>query len=135
VIAGTVFYGPGYTSPPTFVGVENAQVVLEDDSQAQHTTKTDCVGNFYVLPDDWPGHPKFPMIVRVVGQPEQTLLDVPMQSHIGREGSCAACHQFPNSGNLFETPGVIHLAGTDDPNFMGDQSCAVSPILRASGGS
>jgi hypothetical protein len=129
-MAGTVFFGPGNASPATFVGVENAQVVLEDDSQAQHTATTNCVGNFYVLPGDWPGHPQFPVIVRVVGQPEQTVLDVPMQSHIGRQGSCAACHQVPNSENLFETPGVIHLSGTDDPNFAGDPSCAVSPVLR-----
>jgi hypothetical protein len=126
-MAGTVFYGPGATSP--LVGVGNAQVLLEDDTHSQVTTTTNCVGNFWVKPGDWPGHPQYPVIVRVVGQPQQTMFDVPMQSHISRQGSCAGCHQVPASGNLFETPGVIHLAPQDDSTFAGDPTCPVKPTV------
>jgi hypothetical protein len=126
-MAGTVFYGPGATSP--LVGVGNAQVLLEDDTHSQVTTTTNCVGNFWIKPGDWAGHPQYPVIVRVVGQPQQTMFDVPMQSHISRQGSCAGCHQIPASDNLFETPGVIHLAPQDDPTFAGDTTCPVSPAL------
>jgi hypothetical protein len=128
-LAGTVFYGPGAGSP--LVGVGNSRVLLQDDSQSEFTTTTNCVGNFYVKPGDWPGHPQFPVIVRVVGQPQQTPFDVPMQSHIGRSGSCAACHGIPTSDNLFETPGVVHLAPQDDPSFTGDPSCPVKPTLAS----
>jgi hypothetical protein len=126
-LAGTVFYGPGAGSP--LVGVGNVQVLLEDDSRAQYTATTNCVGNFTVKPGDWPGHPQYPVIVRVVGEPKQTLLDVAMQSHIGREASCAGCHRTPTSDNPFETPGVVHLAPQDDPRFTGDATCPVKPIL------
>jgi hypothetical protein len=126
-IAGTVFYGPG--DDGRFVGVGNAQVVLEDDTQAQFTATTNCVGNFAVQPGDWPGHPQFPVIVRVVAQAQQMTFDVPMQSHVGREGSCASCHRLPTSANLFVTPGVVRLAPQDDPSFTGDTSCLVSPTL------
>jgi hypothetical protein len=126
-VAGTVFYGPGASSP--LVGVGNAQVLLEDDSQSQVTATTNCVGNFTVKPGDWPGHPQYPLIVRVVGQPQQTMFDVAMQSHIGREGSCAGCHRIPASDNPFETPGVVHLSPQDDPRFTGDPSCPVKPTL------
>ena len=128
-IGGTVFYGPANTAAP--VGVGNVSVTLEDDSGSQFTTTTNCVGNFWVSPGDWPGHPQFPVLVTISGTPAGSYLQQSMQSHIGRQGSCAACHQIPNSDNLFETPGVVHLSGTDDPNFAGDQSCAVSPVLRA----
>lgn len=130
-MAGTVFYGPGATTPHSFVGVEDARVVLEDDTQAQYTATTNCVGNFYVQPGDWPGHPQFPVIVRVVAQPKQLMFDVAMQSHVGREGSCASCHQFPGGTNLYETPGVVHLSGQDNPAFTGNTSCPVSPTLTA----
>jgi hypothetical protein len=126
-MAGTVFYGPG--DDGRFVGVGNVQVLLEDDTQAQYTAKTNCVGNFVVQPGDWPGHPQFPVIVRVVAQPQQTLFDVPMQSHVGRAASCASCHQLPTSADLFDTPGVVHLAPQDDPSFAGDPTCLVSPTL------
>jgi hypothetical protein len=126
-VAGTVFFGPGTSSP--LVGVGSALVLLEDDSQATFMTTTNCVGNFYIKPGEWPGHPQYPVIVRVVGQPQQTHIDVSMQSRIGRNGSCASCHQIPTPDDLWRTPGVIHLAPQDDPTFAGDPSCSVKPIL------
>lgn len=72
-MGGTVFYGPaaGSNNP---VGVGNATVALEDDSQAQFQTTTNCVGNFYVLPTDWPGHPAYPVLVTIAGTPETTYV-------------------------------------------------------------
>ena len=129
VVGGTVFFGPSEstTSPPP-IGVNNVQVALEDDTQSRATVTTDGVGNFYSTTDDWaPGHPQFPLIVRIVGNANGQQYDVPMQSHIGRDGSCGNCHQLPDNTNFFKTPGIIHLSGQDNPNFKGDM-CPVSPV-------
>ena len=132
-IAGTVFYGPAISVPP--IGVGNVTVVLEDDSQSQFQVVTDCVGNFFIKPDDWPGHPEFPVLVTIQGQPEGTNLAPSMMSHIGRDGSCADCHQYPTQLNYFQTPGLIHLSPTDDPNFQGtDPNCPVNPVPPGFGG-
>lgn len=130
-VGGTIFFGPGSTDPP--VGVANVTVTLEDDSQSQYTATTNCVGNFYIKPGDWPGHPQFPMAVTIQGQPQTALITQSMNSHVGRDGSCADCHQYPTSSNYFETPGIVHLVGADDPSYMGGltatgQACPVSPI-------
>jgi hypothetical protein len=132
-MGGTVFYGPANNSAP--IGVGNATVVLEDDSQSQFQVITNCVGNFYIQPGDWPGHPEFPVLVTVQGQPEGTNLQVSMQSHIGRDGSCADCHQYPTQLNYFQTPGLVHLSPTDDPTFAGtDPNCPVDPVPPGFGG-
>jgi hypothetical protein len=133
-IAGTIFYGPANGNTPP-IGVGDATVVLEDDTQSQFQVITDCVGNFFIKPGDWPGHPQFPVLVTVQGQPENTNLEVSMQSHIGRDGSCADCHQYPTQLNYFQTPGLIHLSPADDPNFQGtDPNCPVNPVPAGFGG-
>jgi hypothetical protein len=128
-IAGTVFYGPGSNSNP--VGVGNVTVQLEDDAQSKFAVTTNCVGNFWVSPSDWT--PQFPVLVTVAGSPKGTTLQVSMVSHIGRDPSCGDCHQYPTNLNYYKTPGIVHLAGTDDPNYMGDPTCAVSPVLDVNG--
>lgn len=132
VVAGTVFFGPANTSPP--VGVGNVNVTLEDDTQSQFTVQTNCVGNFVVRPGDWPGHPQFPMLVTISGQPQTQQLVLSMKSHVGRAGSCADCHQYPTDQNYFMTPGLIYMQAQDDPKYQGDQTCAVSPIPPGFGG-
>jgi hypothetical protein len=125
-VGGTVFYGPaaGANAP---IGVGSVTVYLEDDSQSQFQVQTNCVGNFWIKPSDWT--PQFPLTVTVDGQPEGATLEDSMQSHIGRDGSCADCHQYPTNLNYFQTPGLIHMSPTDDPTFMGtDPNCPVSPI-------
>jgi mono/diheme cytochrome c family protein len=123
-IAGTVFFGPAVNSPP--VGVGNVTVQLEDDSQSKFSVTTNCVGNFWVKPSDW--SPAFPVLVSIAGNPEGTALQQTMQSHIGRDPSCGDCHGYATNLNYFETPGLIHLASTDDPKYMGDPSCAATPF-------
>jgi len=134
-LAGTVFYGPANTSPP--IGVGNVSVVLEDDSLSQPPgpITTNCVGNFYIQSSDWPGHPEFPVLVSIQGQPENQNLAPAMQSHIGRDGSCSDCHQYPTQLNYFQTPGLVHLSSADDPNFQGtDPNCPVNPVPPGFGG-
>lgn len=134
-IAGTVFYGPANSPNTPPIGVGNVTVTLEDDTTSQYPVTTDCVGNFFVKPGDWPGHPQFPVIVTVSGSPEGTFLAPSMQSRIGRDGSCADCHQYTTNLNYFQTPGLVYLSPTDDPNFQGtDPNCPVPPVPPGFGG-
>lgn len=130
-IAGTVFYGPANTANPT--GVGNAMVTLEDDSQSVYTAVTNCVGNFWVTSDQWPGHPQFPVKVTISGT-VGTYSAPSMQSQIGRTGSCADCHQYPTTNNFYQTPGLIHLFAQDNASYTGDQTCPVSPVPPGFGG-
>ncbi len=136
LVAGTVFYGPSSTNSAVPVGVEGATVTIEDDTTAIQTFQTNCVGNFFVRPEDWPGAggPQFPLLVTVSGtnakgQPSS----VSMQSHIGRDGSCGSCHLLNDLPNDYNTPGIVHLSGADDSSFTGDtQNC--SPVPAQYGG-
>jgi hypothetical protein len=137
-IAGTVFYGPNTSmNSPGFIGASGTMnqpvtVYLEDDNQTKFQVNTNCVGNFWIRPQDW--QPSFPVIVSIGGP---TLAGgtttQKMNSHIGREPSCGMCHQvqsYPSQpgaiANYYSTPGVIYLTG-DDPNYKGDPSCPVQP--------
>lgn len=94
-IAGTVFGGPfSYTSNNT-LGVGMATVAFVDDNNASNFATTNCVGNFWLLADSstgWPGFPAFPIRTEVIS-PTGGIF--PMPGHIGRDGSCASCHQDP----------------------------------------
>ncbi len=137
-VAGTVFYGPANSGGP--VGVGNAVVTLEDDTQAVFSVSTNCVGNFFLKPGDWPGGgPHFPLLVTIsatvpvpTNGAETPTYEAPsMRSHIGRTGSCADCHQYVTQQNYFETPGLVNLTQTvDDPSYAGsDPSCPVNPAV------
>jgi hypothetical protein len=127
-VGGTIFYGPAAgTNAP--IGVGDVSVTLEDDSKSQFTVTTNCVGNFYVKPSDWPGHPQYPMLVTIAGTVLGTYETQTMQSQIGRNGSCAGCHQYATTDNYFETPGLSYLFPTDNSAFTGtDPSCPVNPV-------
>jgi hypothetical protein len=141
-VAGTVFYGPANSGAP--IGVGGAIVTLEDDSQSQFSVTTDCVGNFFVQPGDWPGHPQFPMLATISGTvpvptngTETPTYEQPsMLSHIGRTGSCADCHQYVTQDNYYMTPGLVNLTQTvDDPSYQGsDPNCPVNPVPAGFGG-
>lgn len=132
-IAGTVFYGPANGQPPantsTPIGVGNVVVQLEDDAQSKFQVTTNCVGNFWVSPQQW--NPQFPVLVTIQGAPKGTTLQASMVSHIGRDPSCGGCHQYPTNLNYFQTPGIIHLNGSDDASYTGDPSCPVQPPVPA----
>ena len=54
---------------------------------------------------------------------------------MGRDGSCADCHQYPTQDNYFQTPGLVYLSSNDDPSFQGtDPNCPVNPVPPGFGG-
>jgi hypothetical protein len=118
-IAGTVFA----TSDAT-VGVQSVQVLLVDDigsSPAAGSVSTNCVGNFFVTPDMW--SPAFPVKVAITNGPAGAQ----MVGHIGREASCATCHQDPRSAS---SPGHVYVNAAPVPN---NPSCPVSPVAGGGG--
>ncbi|MBK6692654.1 MAG: hypothetical protein IPG50_10665 [Myxococcales bacterium] len=117
-VAGTIFQGPS-----KLVGVNNAEVRMTDSLGTKHVTKTNCVGNFMVKPDEW--DPKFPILVAVAKG--GTLRR--MNSVIGREASCGSCH----TPNLDRDPTSqlvqVFLFGTEEVG-AGPVECEVDPRIR-----
>lgn len=117
-LAGTVF-----AQPARQIGVDGAEIRLTDADGTRHTTKTNCVGNFFVKPDEW--QPKFPILVEVA----KNNIRRSMRSPIGREPDCAFCHvtDVPPA-NPFEKVGHIYLFATDEPGSPeGAADCPVDP--------
>jgi hypothetical protein len=87
IIAGTVFADPSAGAP----GVENVEVQFVDANNGSPIgpTFTFPSGNFFVTKDDWPGQ-AFPFKVRLRTESGNF---VPMNSTVGREGSCNFCHR------------------------------------------
>lgn len=92
--AGTI-----YRDPVSEVGVGDAEVLLTDSEGHQFSTKTNCVGNFYVRNAEF--QPVLPFWTSV------QLGEFPykMASPIHREISCAKCHFDPvgpaSAGHIF----------------------------------
>jgi hypothetical protein len=99
-VAGTVFDRPSGT-----LGVNGATVSLSDANGSTFAATTNTAGNFYVVPSQWV--PTFPMKVTVSPGSGQT---VTMQTDIGRDGACAACHVNPPGPS---SPGQVVLALDD----------------------
>jgi hypothetical protein len=81
-IAGTV-YAVFKESAPAVV----AWVQIEDISGAVFVTPTNSAGNFYITSEQW--RPIFPIEAQVSLGP----VTKQMLTAIGRDGSCAACHE------------------------------------------
>lgn len=122
-LAGTIF-----AQPKRQVGVADVQVALTDSDGTKFTTKTNCVGNFFVKPLDW--EPKFPILVEISkGQARRS-----MRSVIGRATDCAECHsgEVPPS-DPFSQVGHIYLFSGDEPGSSnGAENCPVDPIRSGS---
>jgi hypothetical protein len=128
-IAGTIFAQPG---PAT--GVDGVTIAFTDSGGSQFTTKTNCVGNFFVKPAEW--DPAFPVLVRIYkGDRSKT-----MQGQIGRERSCAFCHKDPPTqlpeqyrntvlDPQFSSVGHIYLLSAADPPPAPAPGCPVNPML------
>lgn len=117
-VAGTVF-----AQPNTSIGVDKVQVQLTDAAGTKYIATTNCVGNFYVTPDQWSPH--FPILVRVAkGGVSRT-----MTSPIGREPSCAGCHNahVPVDMPLYQV-GHVYVFATDEAT---KPQCDVDPDLGA----
>ncbi len=103
VLAGTIFYGPG---SPT--GADQASVRIIDATGAKKCFITNCKGNFFVRPEEFPKSQPiaFPLLVSATKGSAYKA----MASRIGREASCANCHRNPR---FFDSPGQVRLYETE----------------------
>jgi hypothetical protein len=90
-IAGTIFSIPAIEgSKPR--PVNNARVTLTDTTGNPRTVTTNCVGNFFLTPEQY--DPQFPVHVVVEADlpDDGGVLRKSMATDIGRERSCGGCH-------------------------------------------
>jgi hypothetical protein len=120
-VAGTIF-----AQPQTAIGVDQATVAFTDTQGTSFKTTTNCVGNFFVKKSDW--DPAFPIFVRVY----KNGLSRTMQGQIGRERSCANCHNDPQPGSteVFSSVGHIYLYTAGDNPPPPSNTCPVNPVLQ-----
>jgi len=85
-VGGTVFHDP--TSSQGVAGV-SILFVDSNGSSPNSAVTTSASGNFFVRSSDW--SPSFPLFVNIFNPPDGTKRV--MNSHIGREPSCASCHR------------------------------------------
>lgn len=127
-VAGTIFAQPGPA-----VGVDQVTVAFTDSAGSQFTTKTNCVGNFFVTPQQW--DPAYPVLIRIFkGDRSKT-----MQGQIGRERSCGFCHHDPVNppqqykGTVldpqYSSVGHIYLLSAADPPPAPAMGCPVNPVV------
>lgn len=118
VVAGTVF-----AQPARQVGVGSAEVRMTDAEGTKYVAKTNCVGNFFVKPEEW--NPHFPILVEI----SKNNVRRSMRSPIGREGSCGGCHAFElTPRDPFSQLGHIYLYAADEPGSPeGAADCEVDP--------
>jgi hypothetical protein len=99
-IGGTVFAMPKQTTPAV-----GATVEIEDFAGTFATVMSNEAGNFFIAASDW--QPTYPLIVPLVSLGANSQQ---MQTHIGRDGSCATCH-FDPAGPTSE--GHIYISSPD----------------------
>jgi hypothetical protein len=120
-VAGTVFGGPfSYTTNDT-LGVGGAMAAFVDDNMSVNYTMSNCVGNFWLAADSstgWPNFPAFPLRVEIISPAGNAY---PMPGHIGRDGSCATCHQDPTGLSTLGHVWVTYAPASPP-------SCPVNPI-------
>lgn len=114
-IGGTVYAVKGQTDP-----LVNATVHLTDATGSTRTATTNAAGNFYITLSQWAPLPPIAKISVDCGpltstspytcgptDPNTPSLTATMNTHIGRDGSCAGCHFGVRSAT---TPGPIYVA-------------------------
>jgi hypothetical protein len=99
-IGGTVFEQNTVTFQ--LIPVEGVFVTVFDSAGASQKACTNAAGNFFVRAEDWPDA-KFPMTVQVGNRS--------MRSLIGRERSCASCHQLATVERVENDPTVNSSTG------------------------
>ncbi|HTB78897.1 MAG TPA: hypothetical protein VK762_36895 [Polyangiaceae bacterium] len=104
-VAGTVYALFKESAPAV-----GAQVQIEDITGAVFRAPTNAAGNFYVTTSQW--QPTYPtqMQVSLMAATNQML------THVGRDGSCATCHQSLSGPS---SPGPVYVA-TDPEQLVGD---------------
>lgn len=121
-IGGTVFAIQGQTDP-----MVNAIVHITDAKGTTKDVTTNRAGNFYIPLSSWA--PQYPLMKISIdcsplksqspytcGDPDPNTPPVTaqMNTHVGREGSCAACH-FGSPGPTTRGPIYIATDPTDLP--------------------
>ena len=130
-VAGTIFWQPYVNAQnskyQSSIGANNVTVSLVDDSGRQKQVVTNCVGNFWITPSDYPA--AFPLEVNVYG-PDNNSNSMGINL-IGRSGSCATCHADPTNYNAL---GHVYLTAANPvPPDQSNISCPVNPNLAAQG--
>ena len=129
-VAGTIFWQPYVTTNgqnQSSIGANNVTVSLVDDTGRQEQVVTNCVGNFWITPGDYPA--AFPLLVTVFGPGGLTASMGTAQ--IGRSGSCATCHNDPPNYNSL---GHVHLTTGAIPPGQTNVTCPADPNLADLGG-
>lgn len=112
-VAGTVFATPEKKGK-TPVGVEKVIVTITDSFGDVLEKKTNCIGNFFITTEEW--KPGFPLAAKIEypDPKDDGTTPVYMATRIGRDGSCAGCHE----GRASETsPGSIYCVEADKSPF------------------
>jgi hypothetical protein len=95
-VSGTV-----YRDNQSAVALADVIVQMIDIQGAKFSTRTNCAGNFWLTPREFA--PRWPVWVTL----ELGENKIDMESPIGREASCAACHLDPpgqaSAGRVFLT--------------------------------
>lgn len=99
-IGGTVFEQNPATGQ--LLPVQGVFVTVFDSAGASQKACTNAAGNFFVRMDDWPDA-AFPLTVQVGNRY--------MRSLIGRERSCASCHELANQDRVDIDPTVDRSTG------------------------
>jgi hypothetical protein len=96
-VAGTV-----YATPDSDALAAGVTVRMIDVLERPFTAITNCNGNFFILPEDF--DPKYPLWVSV----RAGSLEIPMDSPINGDGSCAGCHGLTpgpeSAGRVYASP-------------------------------
>jgi hypothetical protein len=110
-IGGTLFYFPpdGAGFPVTTPGFV---VSIVDSKGKSFNAEVNCFGNFFIEKSVF--EPAYPILTEVLQRDEETgelRTNQQMNSRIGRDGSCAACHVDPKS---WLSPGPVFVAGAPE---------------------
>jgi hypothetical protein len=125
-VAGTIFAIPDPEGKHP-LGVDGVKVTITDSFGDVKTKKTNCIGNFYITADEW--EPGFPLAAKIEyptpGGAKDATTPAYMTTRIGRDGSCAGCHQGARSES---SPGWVYCLQADtDPFPAPDKSCPGVP--------
>lgn len=116
-IGGTVFKIDAMTQ--AFLPIAGVKVLINDSTGDSRIACTNQAGNFYIEKDKWAAL-TYPIKI--------TAGSHRMASIVGREGSCAACHQLPSKdrpdaderGRSSDSAGIIVVEESDvDPMTCG----------------
>jgi hypothetical protein len=114
-VAGTINAIP-ISGKKKAIGVEDVVVTITDSFGEVKTKKTNCIGNFFITADEW--EPGFPLAAKIEyptpGGAKDAVTPAYMSTRIGREGSCAGCHDGERSES---SPGIVFCVEADSSPF------------------